>query len=147
MSVLSDEHLRFLQTMKVARLATCGDEKPFPKPHCVPVCYAYAEGLIWIAIDEKPKSGRPLRRLRNIETNPHVALTVDHYEDDWSRLAYLIVEGQAVQQPLSQKAREALLERYAQYRSMRLESAVVIKPQRAIFWRFSPEPTCSSEGS
>ena len=135
------EEQRFLESMKVARLATAGNQQPLAKPHCVPVCFAYVDGEVWIALDEKPKSGRPLRRVRNIETNPQVALTVDHYEDDWTKLAYLIVDGEARLCPLSDTARVALLRRYPQYASMRLEQAIAIVPSHAVFWRHT-----SSEG-
>lgn len=137
MSIFTPEEMCFLQTQRVGRLATCGPS-PDPRPHCVPVCYAYAQERIWIAIDEKPKSGRPLRRLRNIAANPEVALTIDHYEDDWSRLAYLIVEGHAAELSLSAPARAALESRYPPYRRMSLRRAIAITPARAIFWKASP---------
>ncbi len=136
--MLSQEQLRFLQSLKVARLATTSLE-PLPRPHCVPVCYAYAEGRIWIALDQKPKSGRPLRRVRNIEANPRVALTIDHYEDDWTRLAYLLIEGTAELVPLEQAALEGLRQRYPQYRDMALTRGIAITPQHAVYWRFAPD--------
>ena len=48
-------------------------------------------------LDGKPKSVslRRLRRVRNILANPQVSLVVDHYEEDWSRLQYLMVSGGA----------------------------------------------------
>ena len=50
----------------------------------------------YFVIDEKPKRTRTgLKRLRNIAANPQVALVIDDYDEDWTRLAYLLVQGEA----------------------------------------------------
>ena len=64
-------------------------------PQLVPVCYALVEGTIAIAIDEKPKRGGTLARVRNIERDARATLLVDHYEERWERLAWLRLEGDA----------------------------------------------------
>ena len=64
-------------------------------PQLVPVCFALVEGDIAIAIDEKPKRGGTLARVRNIERDPRATLLVDHYEERWERLAWLRLEGDA----------------------------------------------------
>src|SRR5579884_3635564 len=74
----------------VARLATAGSGG---KPHIVPICFAIEGSRLYFAIDQKPKSGRPLRRLANIEANPQVSILVDHYEEDWSRLWWIRLDG------------------------------------------------------
>jgi len=74
---------------------------------------------VWTAVDAKPKSTRSLRRLANIESNPRVSLLVDHYEDDWSALWWVRVDGEAtvvsvdaVDGPI---ALSALAAKYSQY--------------------------------
>ena len=47
------------------------------------------------AVDAKPKRTRNLRRLSNIAENPHVSLVVDRWDEDWSQLCWVIVEGRA----------------------------------------------------
>jgi PPOX class probable F420-dependent enzyme len=138
MSLLKPPELDFLEGCRVARLATAGPEQPLARPHCIPVCYALCQDFLWIAIDEKPKSGHPLRRLRNIAANPNVALILDRYEEDWSRLAYLLIEGRAALAALPEAARAELCRRYSQYDAMRLEQAIRIEPRRAVFWSASP---------
>ena len=76
----------------VARLGTVSADN---QPHVVPVVFAVAGDVIYTAVDGKPKSGRPLRRLANIAECPEVSLVVDHYEDDWSRLWWVRAEGTA----------------------------------------------------
>src|SRR5262249_49547061 len=82
----------FLAVARVGRLATADASG---RPLVVPICYALDGGLIYSAVDAKPKRTRELRRLRNIAENPLVSLVVDEYDEDWTRLRYVIVEGHA----------------------------------------------------
>ena len=130
---------------RVAHLATADARG---KPLVVPVCFACGKDCIYSVLDEKPKrvTVSRLRRVRNILANPQVCLLVDHYEEDWSRLAYILIEGTA--KILTEKsegtehaeALRLLREKYPQYRAMRLEGRPVIKisPQRFIPWKATP---------
>ncbi|HEX5939710.1 MAG TPA: TIGR03668 family PPOX class F420-dependent oxidoreductase [Dehalococcoidia bacterium] len=120
----------------VARLATVDSSGV---PSLVPICFVVDGDLIWSAIDEKPKSGRPLQRLRNIAENPRVVMLVDRYEDDWTRLAWVAIHGRALvvnaaehPEPLAR-----LRAKYPQYRSMALEEhpLVRIEVETAVSWR------------
>src|SRR3972149_6384655 len=84
--------LERMDGFRVGHLATADAQG---KPLVVPVCFACSEESIYSVVDEKPKRvpATHLRRLKNIAENPQVCLVVDHYEEDWSRLAPLIVEG------------------------------------------------------
>src|SRR6266508_6726566 len=76
----------------VARLATA----PAGGPRLVPVTFAGHQGRVVWAVDEvKPKRGRDLRRIRDLEADPRVALLADHYDDDWSRLWGVELQGSA----------------------------------------------------
>ena len=90
--MFSDDQVRFTESQRVAHLATADANG---RPHVVPVCFAYLNRRIYIAIDEKPKRSLRLKRLRNIEENPRVALVLDRYDEDWSRLAWVLVQGTA----------------------------------------------------
>ncbi len=124
---------------RVARLATV-DEGGYP--HVVPVCYATNGQTYYSAIDAKPKRTPPerLKRIRNIRANPRVALLIDHYEEDWRRLRYVMVQGCAEllrEGPEWEAARGLLEGKYAQYRVMRLSEAslmIKITPERVIGW-------------
>jgi PPOX class probable F420-dependent enzyme len=93
--------------------------------------------------DEKPKRTRTgLKRLRNIAANPQVALVIDDYDEDWTRLAYLLVQGHAAMVESTDEYATALAvlqQRYPQYRSMPLEfethPMVRITPTRSHLWR------------
>jgi PPOX class probable F420-dependent enzyme len=122
----SASELQFIQHQRVAHLATADSAG---RPHVVPVCFAYRDGRIYIAIDEKPKRSLRLKRLRNIEENPQVSIVFDSYAEDWSRLGWVMIRGTAAIIDGGQEhelAVAALLERYEQYRSMTLEGRPVI---------------------
>jgi PPOX class probable F420-dependent enzyme len=139
---LARAHIDFLHAQRTGHLATVDAHG---RPHNVPVCFVVQSGHIYIAIDEKPKRGRPeeLRRLRNVRSNPHVCLVVDRYEEDWSQLAWLQVRGQAVlveDRDERAAALEALRERYPQYRAMALEDRPLLRisPDRIVQWQATP---------
>lgn len=125
-----------LATAPVARLATV---RPDGAPHLVPVCFALAGALIYTAVDEKPKRTHDLARLANIADEPRVALLADHYEDDWTRLWWVRVDGDAavVADPGERdRALVALAAAYPQYASSPPRGAVIaIAPRRWSGWR------------
>lgn len=112
----------FLERQRVARLATVGADG---SPHVVPIVYAVVDDGLCFVVDEKPKRTRQgLRRLRNIDADPRVAVVVDHYADDWSELAYVLLHGRArrVEDPDEYAALlAALRRRYPPYRGMPLD--------------------------
>ncbi|MXW25595.1 MAG: TIGR03668 family PPOX class F420-dependent oxidoreductase [Dehalococcoidia bacterium] len=110
-------------------------------PQLVPVCFAPVGGDIAIAIDEKPKQGVTLARVRNIERDPRATLLVDHYEDAWEQLAWLRLEGNAEVLQRGDEwpdALDALRGRYPRYRTMALEelSLIRLRPTRVVGWRW-----------
>ena len=127
-----------LEELRVARLATV---TPAGAPHLVAVCYAFIDKRFVIAIDEKPKSGRQLARIRNIEHERRVSLLFDRYHDDWTKLAWVRIDGEASilnegdQWP---EALTALRARYPQYESMALETLplITIEPRALTSWRW-----------
>lgn len=64
-------------------------------PRVLPVTFTSFEGALWSAIDRKPKRATttPLARIRYLRRRPQAALTVDRYDDDWSKLAWVQVLG------------------------------------------------------
>ena len=124
------------------------------EPHLQPVVFQIVGEAVFIAIDEKPKTTVRLRRLTNIEANPKFALLVDHYEEDWGALWWILLRGPAQvlwpQSPSgspaeSQGAGEAanavasLREKYPQYQAMTLEERPLLKlmPERVTRWSAS----------
>lgn len=114
-----------LVSARVAHLATTGAEG---RPHIVPICFAIEDQTLYFAVDAKPKRTTDLRRLRNIAANPAVSILIDHYEEDWSRLWWVRLDGRAriVTAHLDlERALQQLSRRYAQYRETRPAGPVV----------------------
>jgi PPOX class probable F420-dependent enzyme len=138
-TTLTETEMVFIQSQRVARLATADADG---HPHIVPVCYAFDGTSFYIPLDEKPKrvDESKLRRVRNIEARHEASLLIDQYDDNWSRLGYVLVHGHAglLQQgnPLHAQALILLRERYVQYRTMELERhmVIVITPKSVTSW-------------
>ncbi|GAA3227914.1 TIGR03668 family PPOX class F420-dependent oxidoreductase [Dactylosporangium siamense] len=101
----------------VARLATA---TPDGRPHLVPIVFILRDGTIYHGVDAKPKRGTALRRLANLDANPHASVLVDHYDDDWDALWWVRADGTARDvDPAGPEGRAAvrlLAARYPRYR-------------------------------
>lgn len=114
---------------RVARLATVGGEPA--RPHLVPVTFVLDEGFVYFAVDAKPKSSPRLKRLRNIEENPHVCLLVDEYAADWERLWWARADGLARvldSDVLHRHVTDLLLAEYPQYADIGSDTSASFGP-------------------
>ena len=141
---------------RVARLATADSKAT---PHIVPVVFAFDGEKYYIPVDEKPKITKPdkLRRIKNIEVNPAVALLIDEYNEDWNKLLFIIIQGKASilgkrkennkeeteeqqvnsddNDRLLKNAHKLLFMKYPQYQHIAIgKLCIVIHPQKTIFW-------------
>lgn len=125
MAIEAEEMRRRLDEAQVGHLATTGADG---QPHLVPVCFALDGDSVYWTVDFKAKSGRVLRRLRNLAENPRAALLVDHYEEDWTRLWWVRVDCSAAllaAGPEAEHGLELLAAKYPQYRRRRPGGPVV----------------------
>ena len=107
----------------------------------IPICFVFDGTSFYSPIDEKPKSSAPLnlKRVRNIKEKPQVSLVVDRYDENWTKLAYVLVFGKAQIMLRGKKHEQAvrlLRKKYLQYRSMAIDSRamIVVKPTRWTAW-------------
>ncbi len=127
----ADDLTAILQTCRRGHLATADAAAV---PHLVPVCFVYDGHAIYSAIDHKPKrqTGYRMKRVRNMVANPQVAFLVDHYEEEWQHLSYILIRGAASildHGAERQRALTLLEEKYPQYRARQLaqSAGLVIK--------------------
>jgi PPOX class probable F420-dependent enzyme len=117
----------FLDACRVGHLATADAGAA---PHVVPVCFACTDTTLYITIDAKPKAtAAGLKRLRNILANPQAAFIADRYDEDWSRLGWVMLRGAAeiLEAGAEHDRAQALLRaRYPHYRAMPIETLPVI---------------------
>ena len=124
-----------LKKTRVARLATTNLKG---QPHVVPICYVFDGALFYTAIDRKPKRTAEPARVRYLRRRPEAALTVDRYDDDWSKLAWVQVLGHVeLLDPAKDEAgMEALAAKYAPYRDDPPPGPLLrLVPERALHWR------------
>jgi PPOX class probable F420-dependent enzyme len=110
---------------RVARLATVDAGG---QPHVVPLCFALEGDRIVSVVDAKPKRSPNLRRLANVRAQPRVSLLADEYDEDWSRLWWVRVDGTArvvEGGPDQSEAVAALRAKYPQYREQPLGGPVL----------------------
>ena len=142
---------------RVARLSTIDYEKKIP--HIVPVVFAFDGRHYFIPLDEKRKKGpvEKLKRVKNIQHCPNVALLIDEYNEDWSKLVSVMIQGKAyligekdVEEngeccecdndnnkiPILKQGHKFLYQKYAQYQKVGIgHHCIIVKPQKIIFWK------------
>ena len=125
--MLSEQQARFLAGCRVGHLATADRRAA---PHLVPVCFVVSEGAVYITIDQKPKGDvGSLKRLKNIIENPVAAFVADRWDEDWTRLGWVMLRGPAeilADGAEHDRAQVLLRARYLQYRTMALADLPVI---------------------
>jgi PPOX class probable F420-dependent enzyme len=112
------------------------------RPRVLPVTYAMVDGVVWSAIDHKPKrrAGGELARVRWLRKRPQVTLTVDHYDEDWSELAWVQVLGSVTIEAVDGHGAvlEALADKYPQYRDRPPGGPLLrLAVERIVSWRAS----------
>jgi PPOX class probable F420-dependent enzyme len=135
--MLSAAEREFVARSRVGHLATADARGA---PHVVPVCFVVFENTLYITVDQKPKGApRALKRLRNLAENPAAAFVVDCWDEDWTRLGWVMLRGPAevldngAEHDLAQAQ---LRERYPQYRRMRLADlpVIAVRIERVASW-------------
>jgi PPOX class probable F420-dependent enzyme len=127
---------RRLLSARIGRLATV---TPSGLPHLVPVCFAFDGTQIVTALDRKPKTTTTLRRFDNVRANPVASMLVDHYDEDWSQLWWVRVDGPARvldEGPELDRGLAALREKFRGQYGLQPPSgpAIVLRAERWVGW-------------
>lgn len=124
--------------LEASRVGHLGIVDDHGGPRVLPVTYALSDGALVSAIDEKPKAvpADRLARVRWLRARPRAALTVDRYDEDWSRLAWVQAIGEVSILDRAPEALAALAERYPQYRERPPTGPILeLAPDRLVWWR------------
>ena len=107
-------------------------------PRVQPITYARVGDALWSAVDDKPKRrpGELPARIRRLRADGRAALTVDRYDEDWTRLAWVQVLGEiTVLEDMRDDVLAALATRYAQYRERPPRGPLLrLQPRRRLCW-------------
>ena len=112
------------------------------RPRVLPITFAVHAGAVWSAVDDKPKRrpGAELARVRFLRRRPEAAFTVDRYDDDWSKLAWVQLLGRVsvIEAADNRAALDALAAKYPAYRERRPAGPLLrLAPQRSLHWQAS----------
>jgi len=126
-----------LEDARVAHLGLLDDANC---PRVLPVTFALCGERLVTAVDDKPKqvTGERLARVRWLRARPAAALTVDRYDDDWARLAWVQALGRVsiMAAAAAPDAVAALAARYEPYRAQPPTGPVLaLEPDRLVWWR------------
>lgn len=131
---LPERELAFLMRRRLGHLATADRSGT---PSVVPVCFAVKDEALYTAMDEKPKRTRRQRRIRDLEVNPGAAFVADRYDEDWSRLGWVLIRGQADILESGEEFETGcgfLRQRYSQYTRMILGPLITIRILEVRSW-------------
>jgi PPOX class probable F420-dependent enzyme len=126
-----------LRSERVARLGLLDDSD---RPRVLPVTFALVEDALYTAIDSKPKTVAEPARVRYLRRRPEAALTVDRYDDDWTKLAWVQLLGrvEVIGAEDAPEAMEALTAKYEPYRADPPPGPLLkLTPERILQWRAS----------
>ncbi|MET0190138.1 MAG: TIGR03668 family PPOX class F420-dependent oxidoreductase [Pseudonocardia sediminis] len=123
-----DESRRRVDGERVARLATIRNTDGTPR--LVPCTFAVVDGLLCSAVDKiKPKSDKRLARLRDVDADPRAALIFDRWDEDWSQLWWVRVDGTMAEHSSGEfrdRALDALVAKYEPYQRERPDGPVTV---------------------
>ena len=126
---------RLVSAAPVGRLATVRSDG---HPHVVPICFVITDDLVYSAVDHKPKRHHHLQRVTNIAATGTASLLVDEYDDDWSRLWWVRLDGRARLVDDAAEAEQALRllsDKYRQYRDQPPSGPVLaVEVERWVGW-------------
>jgi PPOX class probable F420-dependent enzyme len=131
---LPDWATGLLEEIPVAHLGLLDEHG---EPRVQPVTFARVGDVIVSAIDDKPKRGTPARIAR-LRSHPRAALTVDRYDADWTKLAWVQLLGDVTIDPVDPASLAALEARYPAYREKAPPGPLLkLRPVRVLSWRAS----------
>ena len=141
-TTFTKEEIEFLEQARVGRLATADAAV---QPHVIPIVFATDGQKLYTPLDKKPKRMAPnqLKRVRNLLENPKLALVIDYYDEDWTKLKWVMIKGTGTlaESGETYAAGIRLLEKkYPQYERLSLKDRplIVITPSEIASWSSIP---------
>jgi PPOX class probable F420-dependent enzyme len=116
------------ERVRSARVGRLGTVTENGRAHLVPCCFVLHGEIVYTPVDAKPKSTLALRRIENIVARGSACLLVDHYEEDWSALWWVRLDGNGRLVDSDQEiesAKRALASKYLQYRELAIPGPVI----------------------
>ena len=137
--------VRLIKNTSIGYLATAASNL---QPYATPVVFILHNNNIYVPLDQKPKtvSISELKRVKNIQENPKVCFLVHHYDEDWTKLWFVMITGYATlvngtSKTLRTKLKtihNKFLSKYSQYNKISVGSFyITIKIDKSTYWKYS----------
>jgi PPOX class probable F420-dependent enzyme len=129
-----------MELLTQSRVAHLGLRDGAGAPRVLPVTFALHAESVWTVVDNKPKRVAEPARVRWLHDRPEAAFTVDRYDDDWTRLAWVQVLGavEVLGVDAAPGALAALAAKYPQYRTDAPPGPLLrLAPARVLCWSAS----------
>ncbi len=110
----------FVGAARVCRIAAV---RPDRTPHLIPVCPVFdGEATLYVDI------GRRYTTAEALAKNPSIAVLIDEYDDDWSRLRAVLLRcrAEAIKGPEKERAWEMLRTKFPQYKEIGWEPRLTL---------------------
>ena len=132
LSSLPEWALELVDTTPVAHLGLLDEDG---HPRVQPITFVRVADELWSAIDDKPKRTTPAR-IKRLQRDPRATITVDRYDDDWSRLAWVQAIGTMRVLDVRDDILGALKKRYPVYEDLSPKGPLLcLEPRLVIWWR------------
>lgn len=139
--------LELIKSSRIGHLATVASNL---QPYLTPVVFIAQENCIFIPLDDKPKTidVKELRRVKNIKENPKVSFLVDHYNENWTNLWFVMMIGHAKLVQLNGKTERKMnemtkipdmfLKKYSQYTKIGIgKTYIKLMIEKTIYWKYN----------
>jgi coenzyme F420-0:L-glutamate ligase/coenzyme F420-1:gamma-L-glutamate ligase len=139
--------LKLITSARIGHLTTASSNL---QPYVTPVVFILQQNNIFVPLDDKPKtiSVKELKRVKNIEENPKVSFLVDHYEEDWTNLWFVMIIGCATLVEMNgrteklrkeiKKIHTKFLKKDTQYTKLSIGRIYIkIKIDKTICWKYN----------
>ncbi|MGE5822453.1 MAG: pyridoxamine 5'-phosphate oxidase family protein [Nitrososphaerota archaeon] len=137
--------VRLIKNTSFGYLATAASNL---QPYATPVVFILHNNNIYVPLDQKPKtvSISELKRVKNIQENPKVCFLVHHYDEDWTKLWFVMITGYATlvngtSKTLRTKLKtihNKFLSKYSQYNKISVGSFyITIRIDKSTYWKYS----------
>lgn len=128
MEPLPDAVREFVAAARVCRIATV---RPSGEPHVIPVCPVFdGEGTVYVDI------GRRYATAKGVRAGGNVAVLIDEYSDDWSKLKGVLLRCRAepIEGQEMERAWGLIREKFPQYKPIGWEPRLTLA-LRIYDWR------------
>ena len=137
--------VKLIKNTRIGYLATASSNM---QPYMTPVVFVIQNENIYVPLDQKPKTVNilELKRVKNIQENSKVCFLVHRYDEDWTKLWFVMITGyatlvNATSETLKAKLKtihNKFLSKYSQYNKISVGNFYIrIRIDKTAYWNYT----------